>query len=258
MSANDFIGKFWEDQGRKYGTSHVASWDDKYMIDLEIAMIGKYISKGASVLDVGCGNGYSAFRQIEKTECTLTGIEFAESLYKAAVEAQAKHPKKNQIQFRRGDIRKLDMPSKSMDVVYTTRVLINLPTWEEQVLGIEECLRVTKPGGTVVFAEAFWEPLCRLNALRMFAGLPNLVEHDFNRYLKVSRFEQFLTSKGLRFVEEDFSSLFYLGSRFIRELITEPDRVQGFENPFNSEFLKLAKEYTVKGFGIQKGYAVTV
>jgi len=33
------------------------------------------------------------------------------------------------------------------DVVYTTRVLVNLPTWEQQKKGIAECLRVTKKKG---------------------------------------------------------------------------------------------------------------
>ena len=41
-----------------------------------------------------------------------------------------------------------------------------------------------KRAASVIFSEAFWEPLTRLNALRALAGLAPLVEHDFNRYIK--------------------------------------------------------------------------
>ena len=73
----------------------------------------------------------------------------------------------------------------------------------------------------VVLSEAFWEPLQLLNAMRALVQLPPLVEHDFNRYLKKPKLEEFLRSLGVRFQCEEFSSVYYLGSRFLRELATD-------------------------------------
>jgi SAM-dependent methyltransferase len=142
-------------------------------------------------------------------------------------------------------------------VVYTTRTLINLPTWKEQLLGIQECLRVCKPNGRVIFSEAFWEPLVLLNSLRALASLPPLVEHDFNRYIKKSALEEYFRTSGIEFESVDFSSVYYLGSRFLRELVTIPENYPGYTNPINKIFFDIEREYSGGGFGIQQAYVVS-
>ena len=102
---------------------------------------------------------------------------------KFANDIKQNHPYKENFEFSQGDIRKIDFEDEKFDVVYTTRVLINLPTWEEQKLGIEECFRVAKKGGTII-CEAFYEPLVAINSIRRITNLPELYEHDFNRYIK--------------------------------------------------------------------------
>jgi hypothetical protein len=105
----------------------------------------------------------------------------------------------------------------------------------------------------VLLSEGFWEPLCKLNALRQIVGLPALVEHDFNRYIKLERLTQWLTEQKLLFEIRDFSSLYYLGSRFIRELATDASTFPGFTNPINKEFADLARKYQSCGsIGVQQ------
>lgn len=252
-----FIKDYWESQGSTYPDSHEASWGDKYMLDLEIKTIGQYFSEDCDVLDVGCANGYSGFRQLENCRVkSFTGVDFAESMVESAQKNKAKQNLGDFVKFEVGDVRSLRFPGESFDLVYTTRVLINLPTWQEQVQGIEECLRVTKRGGTVVFSEAFWEPLVLLNALRAIKQLPPLVEHDFNRYLKSVKLEEYLKSKQLEFKVEEFSSIYYLGSRFLRELVTDASAYPGFKNPINKIFFDIEKEFSGGGFGIQQAYVV--
>ena len=150
----------------------------------------------------------------------------------------------------------MEFEDNSFDVVYTTRVLINLPNWEEQVQGIEECIRITKKAGTVILSEGFWEPLTLLNSLRSLKQLPPLVEHDFNRYIKKYKLEQLLKNKELEYVVEDFSSIYYLGSRFLRELVTNPSDYPGYSNPINKLFYNIEKEFSGGGFGIQQAYVI--
>jgi ubiquinone/menaquinone biosynthesis C-methylase UbiE len=98
----------------------------------------------------------------------------------------------DEIRFEVASILALPFGDGAFDVAYTTRALINLPTWEEQQKAILESLRVVRPSGTLVISEGFWEPLCLLNTLRLLFRLEPLVEHDFNRYLKKAKLEAWL------------------------------------------------------------------
>lgn len=252
----DRILDFWNAQADKFGTDHTASWGDHCAIDLEIRTIGQYISEGQDILDVGCANGYSAFQHVNKNIRSLTGVDFSETMIREAHKNRAERGSPAHVSFEVGDVRSLQFEDSSFDVVYTTRTLINLPTWDEQKQGVAECLRVCRGGGTVIFSEAFWEPLVILNSMRALRSLPPLVEHDFNRYLKKTRLEAFLAQHDIRFEVVDFSSIYYLGSRFLRELVTNPDDYPGYSNPINEIFYNIEKSYSGGGFGIQQAYVL--
>lgn len=253
----DHIKEYWELNGKTHGESHWASWGDNWMIQLEIDTIGKHMKNGDHVLDVGCANGYSTFRQAESHElASITGVDFAASMVVAAQETKKKKGIGEYISFCEGDVRELQFQSETFDLVYTTRTLINLPTWPEQMQGIAECLRVVKPNGTVILSEGFWEPLMLLNAMRSIKNLPALVEHDFNRYLKLATLESYLKTLNLSYQIEDFSSIYYLGSRFLRELVTKPEAFPGFSNPINKIFYEIEKQYSGGGFGVQQAVII--
>ena len=73
---DDFIKDYWESNAVKYGDSFEASWADRFMIQLEIELIGQHISTTDSVLDVGCANGYSAPAKVKKRQPkSLVGID---------------------------------------------------------------------------------------------------------------------------------------------------------------------------------------
>lgn len=253
---SDFIKDTWEKQAENFKDSHWVSWGDNWAIDLEIENNAGYINEGDNVLDVGCANGFAAFRQADKKNIRIAGIDFAENMIKYAHEKHKAFGSPENISFKQGDVRSLDFPDNTFDVTYTTRVLINLPNWEEQKKGIEECYRVTKKGGTIILSEAFWEPLVLLNSLRMLVQLPPLTEHDFNRYLKINKAEIFFNEKGYKFERIDYTSVYYLGSRFLRELITDASKYPGYSNPVNEIFYNIEKDYSGGGFGIQQAIII--
>ena len=254
---SEHIKQYWELQAEKHEDSHWASWGDNWMIDLEIQAIGEHISPGSKVIDIGCANGYSAFKQydLRKPE-SIAGIDFARNMIEFANKALDSRTGTGNLTFEVGDIRSLDFVDASFDVGYTTRVLINLPTWEEQKRAISECLRVVKPGGKLVLSEGFWEPMCKLNAVRMLCNLPPLVEHDFTRYIKFDYLRRYLESLKLNYSINDFSSIYYLGSRLLRELITNPEDFQGFSNPVNELFFNIEQQYSGGGYGIKQAVII--
>lgn len=254
----DFIKDYWEKQAQTFKSSHEASWGDNFMIDLEIEAIGKHFKEGQNVLDVGCANGYSTFRQAATHNISaITGIDFAESMIREALQRQSELNLDKNIKFAVGDIRDLPFDDNSFDLVYTTRVIINLSNWNEQVKAINECIRVTKPGGAIVFSEAFWEPLVLLNSIRALKQLPSLIEHDFNRYLKKQKLDEYLQQRKITFEVDEFSSVYYLGTRFIRDLVTDISSYPGFTNPVNKIFYEIEKQFSGGGFGIQQAYILT-
>lgn len=64
-------------------------------------------------------------------------------------------------------------------------------------------------------------------------------------------------SKNLTFENIDFSSIYYLGSRFLRELVTDIDQYPGYSNPINEIFYKIEQEYSGGNFGIQQIYVIS-
>lgn len=253
---NDHIYDFWNKQGDVYKKSHVASWGDNFAIDLEIDNISTFINNGDKVLDIGCANGYSTFFYLKKEPKHITGIDFSENMIKYAKERAEELKVESKVNFQIGDVRKLEFDDNSFDLSYTTRVLINLSTWEEQKKGIDESIRVTKKGGKIIFSEAFYEPQVLINSLRQLVNLPPLYEHDFNRYLKKTRLEDYLEKNGYSFECIEISSIYYLGSRFLRELVTNPSDYEGYSNPINKIFYDIEQEYSGGGFGVQQLYVV--
>lgn len=252
----DFIKKVWDSSAETHKKSHWASWGDNYAISLELQEIEKQIKNNFKILDVGCSNGYAAFHHSKNNPTiSIYGIDFSEKMIEYANERLLEE-KLDNCKFTVGDIRKIDFPDNSFDLVYTTRVVINLQTWEEQVQGILECIRVAKKGGIVVLSEAFWEPLNKLNAIRMIFGLHSLVEHDFNRYIKKNKLENKLNELNLTYTNIDFSSIYYLGSRVLRELVTDYQKYEGYSNPINEIFYNIENKYSGGDIGIQQIYII--
>lgn len=169
----------------------------------------------------------------------------------------AKNLSKDKARFAVASILDLPFDDGEFDVAYTTRVLINLPTWEQQQQGIQESLRVVKKGGVLVVSEAFWEPLCMVNAMRLLMRLEPLVEHDFNRYLKKSVLEAWLKDRKLRFQNDEFSSVYYLGSRVLREFLQEEELPYGdYSSPVNKAFYELEQKFSGGKTSVQQAYII--
>ena len=138
----NFILEHWNSQAETHGVQHSASWGDIQAINLEVETIGRFIKEGSDVLDAGCANGYSALRHLDKKPRSITGIDFSPKMIEQAQQNKSQVESDTEVSFQVGDIRNLPFPDGTFDVVYTTRTLINLPLWTEQIQGIEECVRV--------------------------------------------------------------------------------------------------------------------
>lgn len=258
----DFIQKFWDNQAHQFNQLPDASWQDKYMMELEIQNLLKYIPRESCVIDVGCANGYSTEKILQLNPKRIVGIDFSKQMIAFAEERfKDTSIKDGTITLHTGDIRDIQYDNEEFDSAYCIRVLINLPNWEDQMKGINEMLRIVKKGGIVILSEAFFNSFIKLNTLRTVSGLPPLVEHDFNRYLKEDKLEEFLNSCGYEWHVDKISSTYYLGTRFIKELVMqESDSARSLyyshQGYINDVFFELQNKIPGGDFGIQKQYII--
>jgi ubiquinone/menaquinone biosynthesis C-methylase UbiE len=105
---------------------------------------------GARVLDIGCGTGDDAREIAERVKPSgqVVGIDPSDALITESKRRAAASGLP--VEFRLGDVRKLDFANASFDRVRTDRVLMFVAEIEE---AIAEMVRVLRPGGRLVASE---------------------------------------------------------------------------------------------------------
>jgi ubiquinone/menaquinone biosynthesis C-methylase UbiE len=115
------------------------------------------VSRGNSVLDVGCGTGDDVINlyRIVGPDGQVVGIDYSAQLIS---EAKARAEKAGAlVEFLVGDAHELSQfDDNSFDATRATAVFHHLESPER---ALQEMIRVVKPGGSVVIAEADWETL---------------------------------------------------------------------------------------------------
>lgn len=219
--SNAQIYDFWSQQAAEHLQSPAASWSDFRVIEMEIEQISRRLCDGDRVLDVGCANGFSSVQFAERRQIQLRGLDYIPKMIdEARKRAQQAGPTlRGSVEFDVGDITQLAEPDSSYHKVVVIRVLINLGNWEMQRRGLQECVRVLRPGGTLLLSEATLQGWERLNRLRAEWGLPEIPIPSFNEYLDQERVVAELEGK-MRLVEiSNFASTYYVGTRVLKPLL---------------------------------------
>lgn len=112
------------------------------------------LKKGSVVLDAGCGPGYDSLRMAARVGSSghVTGIDLSTGMVARAQEKAAGSGLP--VTFRTGNICDLDLPDNRFDGV---RVERTLQLVADTGRGIDELIRVLRPGGTLVAVDPDWE-----------------------------------------------------------------------------------------------------
>lgn len=132
-----------------------------------------------TVLDVGCGNGYTLSQMRDNKTShllpagdlgkpVLYGVEHNDKLREIA-------SRQHDMTILPGDLRDpstIAIEPQSINYLVCQRVLINLLDPKDQKRGLQTCIDLVKPGGRLLFIEVFQSGLDRLNEARAEWDLP--------------------------------------------------------------------------------------
>ena len=99
---------------------------------------------GKRILDVGCGIGGPAFEMARTHGAHVVGIDLEAPLIERALAAAQAHGLQDQCQFQSVEAGPFPFPDQSFDIVLSAGAITQTDATSEL---IEECFRVTKPGG---------------------------------------------------------------------------------------------------------------
>ena len=233
----DSIRDYWNSRA---GLGKWAGTQDLVAKELELRTIAEFVRPGMKVLDAGCGNGVAAIELARRFQVDITAIDYAADMVEAASQTAASMPLVGTVQFREGDLTKLyDLP-QDFDLIYTERVIINLPDWETQKKAIAGLTGLLRVGGVYAMVENSQDGLDKINALRQQVELPPVVAPWHNRYLNDSEL-QTLMIEGVRLERVIFhSSTYYFLSRVVNAwLAAQEGKDPDYDSPVNDLALRL-------------------
>lgn len=155
-----------------FGTMYSA-WYDHYMAPgvfkvLETDLHGRFMERvgpGSRVLDVGCGGGQHAVHIAhQRPDVSVVGLDLSAELVRRCRRLAAKAGVTDRVEFVEGDAIDLPFPDRHFDHVYCAG---SIKHWPDQRQGLDECLRVLRPGGRFLVMEA--DRSCRFADVRSWA-----------------------------------------------------------------------------------------
>ena len=229
---------FWN--GRA-GLGQWAGTQDIIAKQLEIEAIAEHLKDGMRVLEVGCGNGVTAIELGRRFDVRLTAFDFAEEMVAGAKRLITGEQLRGAVTFDVGSVEELSNFSQRFDLIYTERVLINLPDWPAQHKAISSIGTLLVDGGLYVMCENSQDGLDKINVLREQVALPKIVPPWHNRYFRDAELEQVsfpgLTLESIKY----YSSTYYLLSRVVNAwLAAQEGKEPDYDAPVNQLALKMA------------------
>jgi ubiquinone/menaquinone biosynthesis C-methylase UbiE len=112
-----------------------------------------HIKKDTYVLDVGCGVGATSCYLAKNYGCKVVGVDISEMMIYRANERKKREHVEDRVEFRVTDVQNLPFENDIFDIVISESVITFV---KDKQRAINECVRVTKPGGYVGLNEETW------------------------------------------------------------------------------------------------------
>jgi 2-polyprenyl-6-hydroxyphenyl methylase/3-demethylubiquinone-9 3-methyltransferase len=181
---------------KKDGRFHLLSFLNKPRFQYFDRIVSNW--KNKSVLDVGCGGGYSCEYMTDR-EMQISGIDISPS----SITVAKNHALANNltIDYRTADACQLPFPDASFDFVLCVDVLEHI---NDPALAIKEISRVLKPKGYFLFDTINRNFFTKLFFIWLAQNLLRIIPkdtHDWGMFIKVSEMRSYLDRAGLNLLD---------------------------------------------------------
>jgi len=241
------------------GSLKQSTMKDLNIRDLEVDKIIEVLNavktyyKDPKILELGCGNGYTAEQISKRLDFSkMTCIDYCQEFIEIANERKI-----TGVTFGIGDVLTLDFEDSIFDIIFTERCLINLDSWDKQQKALEEIRRILKKNGVYIMVESFVDSLNNLNEARTAVGLDSIPQPFHNLYFEKEKFLKFIKNKFQHFSIshpeselgdcENFLSTYYFGSKVLYPAIIAGKKELEYNNKF-VEFFKYMPSYGNYGY----------
>lgn len=242
------VKSFWDKQAQEHGTSDIATAPDHFYrqnVELKRILDVLKIMEPESILDIGCGNGYSTIEIAKQFPTAMViGIDLSEKMVE---EAQKAAKGVANVTFFTGDVLSISRHShlqhQKFDVVLSERCLINLANWEEQKLSILQMRKLLTPTGSIILVENTKEGLAKLNIMREMVDLPPIEERWHNFYIPEDKLNAFFSENSGKLFRvalmENIGNLYYIISRVVYAKLAA---LEGKEPEYNHQINEIASK----------------
>lgn len=217
----DEVRKYWEERASR-NSSAQSTTRDYYLRDIEFRTIKAQIEQynPRTVMDVGCGDAWTTARLAAQfNEVKFIGVDYSKAMLENA-QVNISRMGINNVHVMLCDVNK-PLPLQEMDMAYSTRCLINLPSWELQQAAIRNIATSLKGGGLYLMIENFIESHDNFNQVRREFGLAEIPVRDHNLFFNRVKLLEFASSFFEILNEVNISSTYYLVSRIIYSKICQ-------------------------------------
>ena len=193
---------------------------DIFQREIEYDYVGRYLDESMTVLEVGCGNGYSTER-FRKLVRHVDAFDYSDEMIRRARQRVGETNNR----FLHDNVLAPASLEGPYDAVICVRVLINLANLAEQKLAVANLAALLAPAGRFILAEGFTDGFERLNELRGQVDMPPLQPAKINFYSALGDLRPVLDE------HFDLEDEFHLGmydylTRVVYPLIVGPDNAK--------------------------------
>ncbi len=221
IKKKDKMLKFWSDRVKLYKHDPRANTNDIWIREIEIEYVDKIIKSYAfkTVMDFGCGNGYSTTRlAMLNKNIVFTGVDLNHDMISAAMELPKKENLPN-LKFKQADIIMDNIPEK-YDFIYTIRALQNIESLAMQKKIFDKLYDLLNNNAIFLYIESYLDGYQRLNKDRAKMGLTPLPIHE-HLTLLTEDFDIYVSGKMSLIEKQYLSSSYYLITRLLYSYIAK-------------------------------------
>lgn len=220
------IKKYWEERA-SLDSSAQSTTQDYFMREIELRVMKEQIEKlrPASVMDIGCGDARTTLRLASTFPMVFfNGGDYSNAMVNTAT-SNIKASGLTNINVHLCDISH-PLQIDKLDLAYSTRCLINLPSWHLQQEAIRHIHDALAPHGYYVMIENFVEGQENFNQVRQAFNLPTIPIRTHNLFFERQQLINYIAPMFEIVEEVNISSTYYLVSRVIYSRICKDKNLQ--------------------------------